>query len=165
MILRPEQCRAARALLSMTQANLAEAAEAGSKTIADFERGAKRELHAITLRALRQALESKGIDFLDTEGKSPGVRLKKRPKGMALNKAKRVITPLQCKAARAFLYISQTQLAEAAGLALMSVADFERGIDRDFNEATLKAIHDALKKAGIIFIDANGGGPGVRSRE
>jgi len=71
MILRPEQCRAARALLSMTQANLAEAAEAGSKTIADFERGAKRELHAITLRALRQALESKGIDFLDTEGKSP----------------------------------------------------------------------------------------------
>lgn len=163
MILLPEQCRAARALLGLTQAELAQAAEAGSKTIADFERGAKRQLHTITLRALRNALEAAGIELMDTEGKHPGVRLKKRPKGMVSDASS--FTPLLCRVAREFLYISQLQLAETTGLAPMSIADYERGIERRYSEKTLTILQTTLEKSGIEFIAPDDkSGPGVRWR-
>jgi transcriptional regulator with XRE-family HTH domain len=155
----PGQCRAARALLGITQAELADAAEAGTKTVADFERGAKRELHVITLRALHNALEEAGIEFLDTEGR-PGVRLKKPDAGKD-----QTITPEICRAAREFLYINQQQLADASKVRKRTIADFERGMDRNFNEAILRAMRISLEKAGIEFIDANGGGLGVRLKK
>ena len=155
------QCRAARALLGITQAELAEVAESGTKTIADFERGTKRDLHTITLRALGNALEKAGIEFLDTEGSRPGVRLKKPLK----TGQDRLITPDLCRAAREFLYINQQQLADTSKVKKRTIADFERGMDRNFNESILKAIRASLEKAGIEFIDANGGGPGVRLKK
>lgn len=159
----PEQCRAARALLGITQVELARAAEAGNKTVSDFE-GSRRRLHAITLRALHTVLENLGVEFIDSEGPSPGVRLKMRLKGKtSANKA--AITLQQCKAAREFLKISQRRLAALAGLSQMSIRDFERGIERDYTEATLHSIRTALEKAGIAFIDSNGGGPGVRQKK
>ncbi|HEX2581772.1 MAG TPA: transcriptional regulator [Dongiaceae bacterium] len=77
-ILSPGQCRAARALLHINQIELAKAAEVGTKTVADFERETGRELNIVTLRALRAALERKGIQFIDANGGGPGVRLKKK---------------------------------------------------------------------------------------
>jgi transcriptional regulator with XRE-family HTH domain len=71
----------------------------------------------------------------------------------------------QCRAARALLKWSQTQLADASGVALSTVADFE--IDkREPRVENLTAIRRALEDAGIEFIPAkNGKGVGVRLRE
>jgi transcriptional regulator with XRE-family HTH domain len=75
--LTPRQCRAARALLSWTQAELSKASKIGQKTIADFELGT-RQPFPHTLHALKEALETAGIEFVDAvEGKrGPGVILK-----------------------------------------------------------------------------------------
>ena len=70
----------------------------------------------------------------------------------------------QCRAARALLKWSQTQLAESAGVALSTVADFE--IDkREPRSDNLTAIRRALEDAGVEFIPARSGkGVGVRLR-
>jgi transcriptional regulator with XRE-family HTH domain len=68
----------------------------------------------------------------------------------------------QCRAARALLKWSQTQLAESSGVALSTVADFE--IDkREPRADNLSAMREALEDAGIEFIPAKSGkGAGVR---
>jgi len=66
--------------------------------------------------------------------------------------------PAQCRAARAMLDMTQQELAEAAGLELRLVADFERG--RGHAPAVIQAARRALERAGIEFVD--GGAPGVR---
>jgi transcriptional regulator with XRE-family HTH domain len=70
----PAQCRAARALLDMTQPDLAQAAGVGLSTIVDFERS-RRVVLDETLDAIRAALEAAGVEF--TNGGQPGVRLRK----------------------------------------------------------------------------------------
>lgn len=52
-------------------------------------------------------------------------------------------------------------LAESAGLGLSTVVDFERS-RRALPEKTVAAIRSALESAGVIFIEENGAGPGVR---
>lgn len=79
MIITTEQCRAARALLGWSQTNLAEAASTATKTIADFERGA-RIPYERTLQDLKDALEKAGIEFIPENGGGAGVRLAKRAK-------------------------------------------------------------------------------------
>ena len=74
------------------------------------------------------------------------------------------ITPGQCRAARALLDITQPELAEAAGLGLSTIVDFEKS-RRDVSRAAVHAMQRALEKAGIQFIARNGGGPGARLRE
>jgi transcriptional regulator with XRE-family HTH domain len=71
-----EQCRAARALLDWSQADLAEAANLGRQTVVDFERGA-RTPHRRNLYALRRALEMAGIIILDENGEGVGARRRK----------------------------------------------------------------------------------------
>lgn len=71
------------------------------------------------------------------------------------------ITPTQCRAARALLEITQTELGDAAKLGLSTVVDFEKG-RRQVSSLAIEAIRNALATAGIEFIDENGGGPGVR---
>jgi transcriptional regulator with XRE-family HTH domain len=75
MQLLPAQCRAARALLSWSQAELAKKASVSKQTLVDFERGA-RQPYPRTLADIRSALEVAGVEF--TNGDSPGVRLKKK---------------------------------------------------------------------------------------
>ncbi|MGK9198984.1 helix-turn-helix domain-containing protein [Sinorhizobium meliloti] len=75
-----------------------------------------------------------------------------------------MITPAQIKAARAMLDWKQTDLAAAAGLSEMSVKNVEKG-QKDSRMSTIQAIRSALESAGIIFIDQNGNGPGVRLRD
>ena len=60
--------------------------------------------------------------------------------------------------------MSQTQLAEAAGLSKQTIIDFERGA-RTPHPRNLQTLRSKLEEAGIEFIAENGGGVGVRFRE
>ena len=74
------------------------------------------------------------------------------------------MNPAQCRAGRALLEITQTQLAASAGLGLSTVVDFEKE-RRQVAPESVEAIRRALVRAGVEFIDENGGGPGVRLRK
>ena len=75
-----------------------------------------------------------------------------------------IITPEQCKAARAMLGWSRDKLADAAKVAIRTLVDFERGARQPY-ERTLKDIKRSLEDSGILFISGNGGGVGVRFRD
>jgi hypothetical protein len=77
------------------------------------------------------------------------------------------MTPEQCREGRRLLGWSQVRLARAVGTHTNEIS-FERigrlsqarsGVDR------LAAIPAALEAAGVIFVDENGDGPGVRLRK
>ena len=59
---------------------------------------------------------------------------------------------------------SRQRLAEAANVAERTLIDFERGARQPYDR-TLADIRRALEQAGIIFIDENDEGPGVRFRK
>nr|WP_037403109.1 helix-turn-helix transcriptional regulator [Sinorhizobium fredii] len=65
---------------------------------------------------------------------------------------------------RALVGWRQPDLAQAAGLSEMSVKNIERGVT-DSRMSTMQAIRSALEAAGVILIDENGEGPGVRLRK
>jgi DNA-binding XRE family transcriptional regulator len=71
----PAQCRAARALLDITQSNLAQAADLGLSTFVDFEKE-RRRVSPDAVAALQNALEHAGITFT-SEGGGEGVFLRK----------------------------------------------------------------------------------------
>ncbi|SEP95126.1 Helix-turn-helix domain-containing protein [Faunimonas pinastri] len=73
--LNPPQCRAARALLDWTQAELADRAEVSRSTIRDFESG-RHDLHRASAAQIRRACEDAGVVFVDVEGVGPGVCLR-----------------------------------------------------------------------------------------
>ena len=75
-----------------------------------------------------------------------------------------MVTREQCKAGRALVGWSQTDLADAADVGLSTVRDFETGKRTPINN-NLSAIKAALERAGVEFIAGNGGGPGVRLRD
>ena len=75
-----------------------------------------------------------------------------------------MITPAQCRAARGLLDWSQQQLADAARVGISTVRQFEGG-EREPRHATLDVIRRAFEAAGVIFVDENGDGPGVRMRK
>ena len=79
------QCRGARALLDMTQPQLADSAKLGLSTIVDFERG-RRQVSEAAIDAMRVALERAGIEFIGENGGGPGVRLKKSAKSKSEKK-------------------------------------------------------------------------------
>jgi transcriptional regulator with XRE-family HTH domain len=74
------------------------------------------------------------------------------------------MTPAQCRVARGLLEITQSQLARAADLGLSTVVDFEKE-RRLVSLGAVEAIRAALERAGIEFIDENGGGEGLRLRK
>jgi transcriptional regulator with XRE-family HTH domain len=72
--------------------------------------------------------------------------------------------PSQSRAARALIDWSQPKLAQAAGLGVSTVVDFERE-RRQVAEGSVAAMRTALETAGVEFIPENGGGAGVRLRK
>ena len=74
-----------------------------------------------------------------------------------------MISPEQCRAARALLDWSQGELADKAGVGIVTVRQLEAAAHEP-RRATLDVIQRALEGAGVEFIDENGGGPGVRLR-
>ncbi len=73
----PSQCRAARALVAMSQDRLAEASGVAKRTIASFEKDG-RQPYERTISALRDALEAAGVQFIAENGGGAGVRLKRK---------------------------------------------------------------------------------------
>src|SRR5262249_40229055 len=73
----PGQCTAARALLELTQGDLANAANLGLSTVVDFEKK-RRHVSAATVQAISDALATRGVEFIQENGGGPGVRLRKR---------------------------------------------------------------------------------------
>jgi transcriptional regulator with XRE-family HTH domain len=71
------------------------------------------------------------------------------------------MTPAQCRATRALLAWTQQQVADAAGVSVVTVRQFELGATTP-QRATLDVLSRALEAAGVEFIPQNGGGPGVR---
>jgi DNA-binding XRE family transcriptional regulator len=72
-----------------------------------------------------------------------------------------IISREQCRAGRALLDWSQTELAKAANVARQTVVDFERGARTPYPN-NLNAIRSALEAAGVELTPENGGGAGVR---
>jgi transcriptional regulator with XRE-family HTH domain len=73
------QCRGARALIDMTQPQLAAAAIIGLSTVVDFERE-RRAVSDEAIGKMRRALETAGVEFIDENGGGAGVRLRERKK-------------------------------------------------------------------------------------
>lgn len=67
----------ARALVKWSQTDLVAAASVSKKTIIDFELDRSRPYDR-TLVAIRTALESAGVEFIDENGGGAGVRLRSR---------------------------------------------------------------------------------------
>jgi predicted transcriptional regulator len=75
-----------------------------------------------------------------------------------------MITPEQCRAARALLDWSQQKLAETAGVGIVTVRQLEAATHEP-RRSTLSVIRFTFEKAGVEFIEENGGGPGARLRK
>ena len=168
-ILRGDQCRAARALLDLTQLELAKAAHVETKTITAFEHGVHIPRDT-TLNRLRAALAVYGITFIEDE-EGIGVRrrrtveeievweaLRKRHEAEALSAQMRfptALTPRQSRAARGLLSWKQAELADAAGISTGTVQEFE-GEKRTLQPGTMQRILLAFSNAGVAFIGSNG---------
>jgi transcriptional regulator with XRE-family HTH domain len=76
-LITPAQSRGARALLEMTQPQLARAAGLGLSTVVDFE-NSRRQVSREAIVAMGTALKQAGVEFISENGGGPGVRLRKR---------------------------------------------------------------------------------------
>lgn len=65
-----------------------------------------------------------------------------------------MITPAQCRAARALLDWSQQDLAKAAHLGLSTIRDFEKG-RRVPTHNNLRGIKLALEEGGVVIGEEN----------
>jgi transcriptional regulator with XRE-family HTH domain len=75
-----------------------------------------------------------------------------------------MISPEQCRAARAWLGWSQQDLARRAHVGLSTVKDFERG-ERTPIANNLEAMRRAIESVGIGFcFDGDGNAIGIRLR-
>jgi len=72
------------------------------------------------------------------------------------------VTPAICRAARGLVDWSQQELAEAAGVGISTVRNFEAGRSVPVNN-NLTAMRAALEKAGVVLLEEEGGG-GVKLR-
>ncbi len=78
-MLKPIQIRAGRSLLRWSARELAKRAGLHITTIQRIERSRGKLLgHAATIERIRRALESAGVEFLDSDddGAGPGVRIR-----------------------------------------------------------------------------------------
>jgi transcriptional regulator with XRE-family HTH domain len=72
-----------------------------------------------------------------------------------------IITPDQCRAARALLGWSQDDLENSSHVSKKTIAEFEREAQIPY-EKNLREIEIAFRANGILLIKENGGGVGVR---
>lgn len=73
------------------------------------------------------------------------------------------MTPAQCRAARGLIRLEQLDLCEKSGVSIKTLSDFEAGKTKPY-ATTLEKLRAALEAAGVVFIESNGQGPGVRLR-
>lgn len=70
---------------------------------------------------------------------------------------------LQCRLARTAIGLGVRDLATRAGVSTNTITRLESG--QELKPQTVATIRAVLEGAGVIFIDENGEGPGVRLRK
>ena len=81
-MIEPAQIRAARGLLALSQAELAEMASISVASVKRLETAAGVRGAAETIWKIQKALDAAGVEFIPEEaGKGPGVRLKQARAG------------------------------------------------------------------------------------
>jgi transcriptional regulator with XRE-family HTH domain len=73
------------------------------------------------------------------------------------------MTPSQCRGARGLLGWSQDDLAEASGVSDVTVRNFETEQVTP-RQASLREMRTAFESVGVIFVDEDGQGPGVKMK-
>jgi transcriptional regulator with XRE-family HTH domain len=77
-----------------------------------------------------------------------------------------IVTGEQLRAARAMARIEQIDLARKAAVSVDTIKRLERTVGPiSADVATMAAVVSALEAAGVIFVEENGEGPGVRLRK
>ena len=167
----PAQCRAARALLDVTQPELATMAELGLSTVVDFERE-RRVVSKEAVAAMQNALEQAGVSFRAGGVEMTFVAGLAAPTDVFAEQVhlgklgQPALTSAQIRAGRALLGWSVADLARATALGVNTIrrAELSEG-QTALTLANGLAIRRALEAAGVVFIEENGGGPGVRLRK
>lgn len=162
LVISPEQCRAARGWLRLTQHALALSADISKQAVIDFEKSSRAPM-AATLDALQSRFERGGIhSTFDEEGMPTGLtRL-----GLTSEERSRdaTLTPEQCRAGRGWLDWTQQDLATYSGVGLSTIRDFEREFlrrGRRYNllPDNLWAIQDMFTDNGVHFLFTTSGQP------
>lgn len=73
------------------------------------------------------------------------------------------MNPLQLRLARTALDLTVRDAADFTGVSHNSITRYERGLE--LKESTVAKMRAALEAAGVIFVEENGDGPGVRLRK
>lgn len=71
----------------------------------------------------------------------------------------------QIRAGRHLAGLSQAEIAEATGLSLPTIKRAESDREVSVSLDAIASIRAALEKAGVIFVEENGEGPGVRLKK
>jgi transcriptional regulator with XRE-family HTH domain len=80
------------------------------------------------------------------------------------------ISPSQIRGARAMLNFSQSELAQNSGISVETLKRLEGtragiSVGQGVSVEALNKVRAALESAGVIFVEENGEGPGVRLRK
>ncbi len=75
----------------------------------------------------------------------------------------KLMTALQARVARTILELGFIEAADLCVVSTNTLTRLEYG--EDLKPVTVERIQKAYEKAGVIFIDSNGGGPGVRLKK
>jgi DNA-binding XRE family transcriptional regulator len=76
------------------------------------------------------------------------------------------LTSEQIRGARAMLRMEQTRLAELASVKVETIKRLEDSLGPvPAHATTIIAIRRVLENAGVVFIEENGDGPGLRLRK
>lgn len=147
----PAQVLAARKLLRWSRYRLAAQADLPPCAVEEFERyGAGRSASSERIAAIRTALETAGVTFID--GEEPGAKLR----------SPAPLTPFQVRAARVLLGWTRPRMAQASGVPEAAIADFERGaVSPAMSSERLAVLRAALESAGVTFA---AGEPDLRMR-
>ena len=76
-----------------------------------------------------------------------------------------LITSSQIRAGRDLANLSQPDIAKATGLSLPTIRRAESERKVSVSADAISAIRAALEAAGVIFVEENGDGPGVRLKK
>jgi transcriptional regulator with XRE-family HTH domain len=74
-------------------------------------------------------------------------------------------TSKQIRAARHLAGLSQADIAAATGLSLPTIRRVESDLEVSVSKDAIASVQRALEKAGVIFVEENGDGPGVRLKK
>jgi uncharacterized protein len=134
----PEMCRAGRALLRISQAQLARRAGVSRLTVAHFERAASKPI-PVSLAAIRSALESSGVALL--------------PGGAVLREPVTPKAPVRSQKASEILEILRTAAPRLRELGVKHISVFgstARGTQRSDSDIDLLLDLDEQRKIDLL---------------